>query len=106
MKLFSNAAEAWLWYLYHPALSKSGADPWIEMTPNMVDPEIGGINTDNPEKNTKLEWWIEGGPHSYDPEQGLTCAHDWDLDCGGDTAEQAVLIFCGLVYEKYGDYDL
>lgn len=44
--------------------------------------------------------------HSYGVEPPtLVPSNDYDLECGGDTWEEAVLKLAELVLHKYGDYD-
>jgi len=62
-----------------------------------VNPETNYID-DNEDLNTKTEVWLECGP--YDDRYAV---HDIDLDCGGDTYEEATIKLANLVYEKYGD---
>ena len=50
--------------------------------------------------NTKVEIWLETGEYS---EKGMN--HDIDLDCGGDTYEEAIIELARLVKENYGDKD-
>lgn len=70
---------------------------WTEVV--KVDPKINAINFDV-SKNTKVQIWLEHGP--YDKEWG-GCTHDLDLDCGGDTFEDAIIKLAELVKNKYGD---
>ena len=65
-----------------------------------VDPETLAINLDDNSKNTHTRIWLEHGP--YDDEWGV-CAHDIDLDCGGDTFEEAVIELAKLVKWHYTD---
>ena len=62
-----------------------------------VNPETNAIDIDT-SKNTKVQIWLEHGP--YDKEWG-GCTHDLDLDCGGDTFEEAIIELAKLVEEKY-----
>lgn len=108
---WKNAAEAYWWVYEHPCLLCEGfVNPWVEITPHMVD-GYGVINPD-PQYNLYLEWWVECGPYIYetvDPfnyqEKEFTILHDTDLDCGGKTAEEAIMKLAELVLENYGDYD-
>lgn len=105
---WNNACEAYWWVYEHPKMLYQGsANPWIEITPHVVD-DTKTINDDQ-SKNVNLEWWVECGPYvdvedfwgegpKYMP------SHDWELDCGGNTAEEAILNLARLVLEKYGDY--
>ena len=62
-----------------------------------VNPETNEID-DNSALNTKTAVWIEHGP--YDTAGGYWY-HDIDLDCGGDTFEEAIIKLAELVKEKY-----
>ena len=80
-----------------PCLNRFSNDLWFEIV--KVNPETNAID-DDPHKNTKVQIWLEHGP--YDAEWGA-CTHDIDLDCGGDTFEEAIINLAKLVEEKYGD---
>lgn len=60
----------------------------------MVNPDTREIDRD-PAKNTRREIWLETGP-----EVGL---HDWMLDCGGESFEEAIIKLASLVEKYYGD---
>lgn len=62
-----------------------------------VNPATCEVDDDRT-KNTKTEIWLEVGPWS---EQYLT--HDFDLDCGGDTFEEAICKLATLVKQYYTD---
>lgn len=70
---------------------------WFEIV--KVNPETNAIDVDT-NKNTKVQIWLEHGP--YDAEWG-GCTHDIDLDCGGDTFEEAIIKLAELVKNKYGE---
>lgn len=60
-----------------------------------VNPKTNSIdNSFN--KNTKVEVWLECGP--WDKECRI---HDIDLDCGGNTFEEAIVKLADLVKNKY-----
>ena len=62
-----------------------------------INPDIGMVDDDE-SKNTKVEVWLEAGPY------GEHCnIHDWDLDCGGDTFEEAIIKLADLVKQYYDD---
>lgn len=68
---------------------------WIDVV--KVNPITNAID-DDPSKNTKTRIWLEHG--GYDKEWGST-AHDYDLDCGGDTFEEAIINLAKLVKKYY-----
>ena len=55
---------------------------------------------DNEDLNTKTEVWLECG--KYDKN---TCCHDIELDCEGDTYEDAIIELANLVFKEYGEYN-
>ena len=54
-----------------------------------VNPETNEIDDDDT-KNIKVQVWLE----HY---------HDFDLNCGGDTFEEAIIALAGLVKKHYTD---
>lgn len=68
-------------------------DIWVAK----VNPETNEVDDDN-SKNTKIEIWLECGPYCKD-----FFTHDIDLDCGGDTFEEAIIELAKLVKDIYGD---
>lgn len=64
-----------------------------------VDPETNCIEDDSA-RNTKTQIWFEAGPYLSEHD---CWSHDYDLDCGGDTFEEAIINLSKLVHEKYGD---
>lgn len=109
---WNNACEAYWWVYDHPKLIYKGyAHPTIEITPHMVDPTLNGGRgqiSDIPEDNTTLQFWVE--LMYYDDVEILDgvweegSCHDWELDCGGWTWEEAVFNIANNVLERYGDY--
>lgn len=63
-----------------------------------VNPETLSIDDDKM-KNTKVRVWLEAFPIV----EGQGRIHDYDLDCGGDTFEEAIIELARLVMGKYGD---
>jgi hypothetical protein len=60
--------------------------------------------TPDDEKNTKVRIWLEHGPPYHDVRQKcFNWSHDIDLDCGGDTFEEAIVALANNVYKKYGE---
>ena len=103
---WKNSFEAYWWVMDHPKLTACGCfTPWIDMTPHMVNPLTNAVD-DDPSLNTKQEWWIECGPYVEDEYTGnIVSCHDWQLDCGGDTIDEALLKLAYLVLAHYGDYE-
>lgn len=64
-----------------------------------VAPETNCVE-DESTKNTKTQIWFEAGPYLAESD---CWSHDYDLDCGGDTFEEAIINLSKLVHEKYGD---
>jgi len=71
------------------------------------------INKDLSLNNT-IEVWLEFGPYQWLAEESaefgwpvsgcITSLHDIDLDCGGPTFDDALIILARLIKKKYGDY--
>lgn len=71
----------------------------LDIDVTKVNPKTCEIDT-NSELNTKTEVWLELGRWS---EESNTAYHDYDLDCGGDTFEEAVIKLANLVDEYYDE---
>lgn len=67
-----------------------------------VNPETNAVDDDRA-KNTKVQVWLEHGPYEAQPDNFPQHTHDWDLDCGGDTFEDAIIRLAELVKEHYDD---
>ena len=90
--------EAWEFLNHQPMFYMNFAyDLWIDVV--KVNPETNAIDIDK-DKNTKVQVWLEHG--EYDSEYH-SCGHDIDLDCGGDTFEEAIIELARLVKENYTD---
>lgn len=100
-----NTCEKYWWVLEHPAfINKDGQTVIVEIEPHMVCPMTNRIESYEP-LNTKLQLWIEVMiPYKEENETIYTQAHDWELDCGGFTYEEAIDNLYKSVKEKYGDY--
>lgn len=97
---FDNAHDAYWWIMRHKNFRGiEYVSPWIDISPHKVNPETKTVEDDT-SLNTEVEWWIEGGGHTLDDGQMVSC-HDWDLDTGGSTPEEAIINFAKKVYEKY-----
>ena len=88
--------DAWEFLLEHKMFNRYFRDILYIMVVK-VNPETCEVDDDN-SKNTKTEVWLECGPWSADYN-----THDWDLDCGGDTFEEAIIKLANLVKEWYDD---
>ena len=62
-----------------------------------VNPITNSVDDDF-NKNTKTQIWLECGPYKSN-----YATHDVDLDCGGDTFEEAIIELASLVKDVYGD---
>lgn len=98
-----NIADKYYWITQHPKYVPFGRDAVIEITPHMVCPETRHIE-ELEIMNTKLEFWVELAIPITDEYHGDCEMHDWELDCGGDTWEEAVENLYQRVLKKYGDY--
>ncbi len=101
-----NICDKYYWITAHPAYVPMGAEACIEVTPHMVCPETRRIENLN-FLNTKLEFWVELMTPFFDEETKIwTLAHDWELDCGGDSWEEAIEALYQKVLKHHGDYDI
>lgn len=66
--------------------------------------------SDDKSKNVHTECWLELGPVKYEyaaeweDETYEAHYHDWRLDCGGSTFDEALVRLAKLVLRHYGDY--
>lgn len=68
-----------------------------------VNPNGEYIDND-PSLNVKTKVWLEYGPAHYcEHSNRWTSSHDYALDSGGDTFEQAVIEMANLIIKNYGD---
>lgn len=79
--------------------------PWalanLDVAYMKVDP-VTRQQEDDQARNTHIEVWLETGPNEYAEEAGRTVStHDIELDCGGDTFEEALVTLCRLVQDRY-----
>ncbi len=96
--------EAWQFLAGHPVFVREDdlfKEPsnWCFM--RNLDIEVVKVNPstnmidDNESENIKPVVWLECGTHDD---------HDIDLDCGGDSFEEAIIELAELVEKKFGDY--
>ena len=89
--------EAWQFLESHKMFNGCfNDDLWVKVV--KINPETNAIDDDK-SKNTKTQVWLECGKYDEDYH---SCNHDIDLDCGGDTFEEAIVNLARLV-EKYYD---
>lgn len=80
----------------------------LDIDVQKVNPNTGRID-DKKSLNTETEVWLECGPWYYHDEKDYVekpywaPSHDWNLDCGGTTFENAIIRLANLVYKHYGD---
>lgn len=99
-------------YQYHRHL------PVPAITENLTFSYMGvnekGVHDSDSSKNTRSECWLEFGPVEYgyvaggefewDDETGEMNYHDYRLDCGGSTFDEALVRLAKNVRKFYGDY--
>lgn len=86
-------------------------DVWMSVV--LVDPATKRVEDDS-SRNTHTEVWLEHGPHLFGSDVfGSEYAwqfqitghstHDHEIDCGGDTFEEAVIALAANVHTRYGN---
>lgn len=95
-----NHVEKYYWIIDHEGIGDIYSQGTIELTPHLVNPINGRIEGDV-SLNTKYEWWAEFS--KFDKQGDDYQTHYSELDCGGDTAEEAVGALYELVLTKYGE---
>jgi hypothetical protein len=67
---------------------------------------------DDKSKNKHVECWLEFGQEEYgyhsdweDGESYIITYHDYDLDCGGTTFDEALIALAKNIMKHYGDYE-
>jgi hypothetical protein len=105
-----NPYEAWYYLVNHPAFEHPEYGPEFSTFPRDLDIDFVKVNPstniidDDDSLNTKTEVWLEFGPPWFDEESGKWySSHDIELDCGGDTFEEAIIELARLVKKHYGD---
>lgn len=76
----------------------------VEMIVTRVRPKSRRIG-DVPQHNTRLAVWCETGPRAWraTPEHPPGTSHDYELDCGGDSFEEAYVNLASGIWRKYGN---
>lgn len=88
--------KSWRFLTSHKIFNNSFVYDRLEIAVVKVNPVTNEVD-DNIEKNTKVQVWLECFPNSAEGK-----IHDVDLDCGGNTFEDAIINLAELVEEKYG----
>jgi hypothetical protein len=82
----------------------------MNLTIGYMKVDATGHTTTAPGVAKTTDVWLELGPESYDydgdgfDETTLQQTHDWHLDCGGPTFDEALVTLANKVLAKYGDY--
>lgn len=87
--------EAW-WYLLEHPIFKGNFNLCLDIDVVKVNPETLAIDDDK-DKNTLIQVWLECGEYCKE-----CLVHDVDLDCGGNSFEEAIVELARLVKRKYG----
>lgn len=86
--------KAWHYLLNHKIFNDAFVD-CLDIEVVKVNPVTNSVDN-NFSKNTKVQVWLECGPWNKKCRM-----HDIDLDCGGDTFEDAIIKLAYLVRDKY-----
>lgn len=103
---FKMTAADKYWWIYNHAsfVNKDLVYPKIEIEPHNVCPDTNRIE-DHEYLNTKVQYWVELMTPEFDEDsQNWILSHDYQLDCGGDTFEEAIDALYNKVLERYGTY--
>ena len=115
--LMERFYEAYWWLFEHPTFEYKGMSTLetscfpdcLDITTQKVDPKTRTIEDDK-SRNTHVEIWIEVCTYETQEEAGVSDdemlsgwdwtgvpCHDYKLDCGGDTFEEAIIELARLV---------
>lgn len=92
----------------HPGVDYSRFSMCLDVDVQKVCPETNCIDADST-RNTLTQVWLECGPAMIDVDGdvgapgAIVATHDTQLDCGGETFEEAILKLAELVIKYYGD---
>lgn len=115
-KPFSDFHSAWNWLRRHPRfrdspksnVSLSRFGECLDICVTKVDPTTEGIDK-NVHRNTATRVWLEcGAIERLCEEDGnirFAPCHNYDLDCGAPTFEEAIQQLADLVLAYYGNYN-
>ena len=103
LEVISQKIELKFTHLKFPKLDNTWGffEECLDIYVTKVNPKTKRID-DNEKLNTKVEVWLECGKYLFDEhrKEYLPC-HDIDLDCGGDTFEEAIIKLANLVKKYY-----
>ncbi len=88
--------ESWHYLKNHPIFCDE-FEKCLDIEIVKVNP-VNKMVEDDDSLNTLTQVWLECGPYQKD-----CLTHDIDLDCGGDTFEEAIINLSKLVNKFYGN---
>lgn len=90
--------ESWRFLAEHKIFNDSFEYDRLWIHPTKINPTTNELD-DDITKNTKIQIWLECFPDNSEMISGQF--HDTDLDCGGDTFEEAIIQLAKLVKKHY-----
>ena len=94
--MFENFYDAFH-YLRKHEMFQGNFESCLDIEVVKVNPLTKSIDDDN-SLNTEVNVWLECGKYSQ-----YVNWHDIELDCGGQTFEEAIVELANLVKKNYGD---
>lgn len=108
--------SAWRWLNEHPIFyrctrefhergltaNRGILDGCVEVTPVKVNP-VNLKRSEDPTKNTLLQFWVEVFARSLKPEECTISTHDYECDTGGSSYEEAIVAVAKEIYERHGN---
>ncbi|MFI3326777.1 MAG: hypothetical protein R3Y35_11490 [Clostridia bacterium] len=101
---FTDFYEAFKFLSKHPVFRGHFLEQ-LDIEVVKVNPETKSIDSP-PSKNTATRVWLECGHLAESDMEPDVKYHDYELDCGGDTFEEALIELAGYVYGKFGGYEI
>lgn len=80
--------------------SERGIHEGLELIPALVDKDTR--QTGGPPENAEIEIWVEAFPASITRGSNDIRLHDYEVDTGAPTYEEALIKVAGLIYERHG----
>jgi hypothetical protein len=103
-KVFTDFYKSWVFLCGHE-IFRDNAFGGSHFRYGCLDTAVVKVNPmtleidDNNDYNLKTRVWLECGEYSIEHNHA---SHDYDLDCGADTFEEAIVELANLVYRKFG----